>query len=61
MLGLVNYAHSSKIYRSYASPFYFKFGKNASITMQHTSKWQTHLLHLNPETFKSHNSFSENY
>ena len=23
--------------------------------MQHTSKWQTHLLHLHLETFKSHN------
>ena len=23
--------------------------------MQHTSKWQTHLLHLHPETFRSHN------
>ena len=32
-----------------------------SITMQRTSKWQTHLLHLHLETFKSHNSFSENY
>ena len=29
--------------------------------MQRTSKWQTHLLHLHLETFKSHNSFSENY
>ena len=32
-----------------------------SITMQRTRKWQTHLLHLHLETFKSHNSFSENY
>ena len=29
--------------------------------MQSTSKWQTHLLHLHLETFKNHNSFSENY
>ena len=29
--------------------------------MQRTSKWQTHLLHLHLETFKNHNSFSENY
>ena len=32
-----------------------------SLTMQRTSKWQTHLLHLHLENFKSHNSFSENY
>ena len=56
-----NYTHFSKIYRNYASPFYFKFGKNTSIIIQHTSKWQTHLLHLHLEAFKSHDSFSENY
>ena len=55
MLVFVNYTHFSKIYRNYASPFYFKFGKNTSIIIQHTSKWQTHLLHLHLETFKSHN------
>ena len=43
MLVFVNYAHFSKICRNYASTFYLKFGKNTSITMQQTSKWQTHL------------------
>ena len=61
MLVFVNYTHFSKIYRNYASPFCFKLGKNASITMQRTSKLQRHLLHLHLGTFKSHNSSSENY
>ena len=27
------------------------FGKNTTITMQRTGKWQTHLPYLHPETF----------
>ena len=34
MLVLVNYAHFSRKCRNYASSFYFKFGKDTSITMQ---------------------------
>ena len=45
----VNYAHFSKKCRTYASTFYFKFGKNTSITMQQTSIWQTHLPYLHLE------------
>ena len=45
----VNYAHFSKQCRTYASTFYFKFGKNTSITMQQTSIWQTHLPYLHLE------------
>ena len=42
MLGFVNSAYFSKICRNYASTFYFKFGENTSITMQQSSKSQTH-------------------
>ena len=52
----VNYAHLRKKYRNYASTFYFKFGKNTSITMQQTSKWQTHLPYLQLETLLVHKS-----
>ena len=39
----VNYAHFGKIRKIYAFTFYFKFGKNnISLTVQQTSKWQTH-------------------
>ena len=34
MLVLVNYAHFGRKCRNYASSFYFKFGKDTSITMQ---------------------------
>ena len=57
-LVFVNYAHVSKKGRNYASPFYFKFGKNISITMQQTSKRQTYLPY---ETLTVHNSLSDNY
>ena len=42
-LVFVNYAHVSKKGRNYASPFYFKFGENISITMQQTGKRQIYL------------------
>ena len=41
-------------------PFYVKFVKNASLTMQQTIKWQTHLSYLHLETLRVRNSFSEN-
>ena len=43
---------------NYASPFYFKFGENISITMQQKSKRQTYLPY---ETLTVHNSLSDNY
>ena len=64
MLVFVNYAHFSKICRNYASTFYFKFGKNTSIAMQKSTKWQTHLPFLQLGTLRVHYhdySFSENY
>ena len=62
VLVLTNYAHFSKICKNYASTFYFKFGKNISITMKQTNKWQAHLpfLHLE-KNLRVHNSFSKNY
>ena len=65
MLLFVIYAHFSKICRNYACAFNFKFSVekylNISrwITMQQTSKWQTHLPYLYLETLRVHNSFSE--
>ena len=44
--------------RNYASPFYFKFGKNISVTMEQTSKWQIYLPY---ESLTEHNSLSDNY
>ena len=41
---------------NYVSTFYFKFCKNTSITIQQTSKWQTHLPYLQLETLLVHNS-----
>ena len=41
--------------------FYVKFGKNTSLTMQQTSKWQTYLSYLHLEILRVRNSFSENY
>ena len=35
-----NYAILYKLCSSMPLPFYFKFGKNTSITMQQTCKWQ---------------------
>ena len=45
MLVFVNYARFSKKCRNHTSTFYFKFGKNTSITMQQTSKFQRRLPH----------------
>ena len=43
MLVSVNYSHfNKKKCRNNTSTFYFKFGKNTSITLQQTTKWQTH-------------------
>ena len=41
--------------------FFFKFGRNTSITMQQTSKWEKHLPYLHVGTLSVHNSISENY
>ena len=60
MLVFVNYSHFNKICRNNTSTFYFKFGKNASITMQQTTKWQTHEPYLHLETLRVYNSLSEN-
>ena len=38
-----------------------KFGQNTSITMQKTSKWQTHLPYLHLENLRVHNSWSDNF
>ena len=61
LVAVLKYAYFNKICRNYAFTLYFKFGKNTSITMQQTSKWQTHLPWLHLETLRVHNSFSENY
>ena len=42
-------------------PFFFKFGKNTSIKMQQTSKWEKHLPYLHVGNLSVHNSVSENY
>ena len=64
MLLFVIYAHFSKMCTNYACAFNFKFSvekypNNRWITMQKTSKWQTHLPYLHLETLRVHNSFSE--
>ena len=46
ILVFVNYAQFRKTCRNYSSTFYFKFGKNTSITVQQTIKWQKHLPYL---------------
>ena len=61
MLLFVNYAHFSKKCWTYAITFYFKFGKNTSITMQQTSKWQTHLPYLHLATLKMYNLLADDY
>ena len=38
-------AHFNKKCRNNTSTLYLKFGKNTSVTMQQTRKWQTHVPH----------------
>ena len=64
MLLFVIYANFSKICRNYACVCNFKFSvekylNNRWITMQQTSKLQTHLSYLYLQTLRVHNSFSE--
>ena len=49
-----NYAHFSKKCRNYASPpNYFKFGKNASVTMQQTWWLANTFILFTSRNFKS--------
>ena len=51
MLILAKYA---EIMHSYASTLFFEFGKNTSITMQQTCKWQIHFPYLHPGKLRVH-------